>query len=169
MTFVFNRVTFDDQFQKLLATRQWLDSIGVQTQNTRFDEVLRLNKEIVEHHKNKLVEMVTEKMADLHASNLIIGGFTLNNILLGANGVKFTDLRRLRVSRKRAFVIDEFKAMLQYLFAIGVAGKEDVYASIAYYATKNEDSCGEWYLERTGKKAADTLDIARKMEEEVYS
>ena len=65
MTFVFNRVTFDDQFQKLLATRQWLDSIGVQTQNTRFDEVLRLNKEIVEHHKNNLVEDLIETFGNL--------------------------------------------------------------------------------------------------------
>lgn len=65
MNFMFNRVTFNDQFQKLLATRQWLDSIGVQTQNTRFDEVLRLNKEIVEHHKNNLVEELIETFGNL--------------------------------------------------------------------------------------------------------
>ncbi|VVC04407.1 Uncharacterised protein [Candidatus Bilamarchaeum dharawalense] len=120
-------------------------------------------------NKSKLVEMLTEKIAELHSSNLIIGRFTLNNILLGSNDVKLTDLRKLRVSRKRSFVIEEFKAILQYLFAVGVAQREDVYASIAYYATKNEDSCGEWYRDRTGKKPSDTLDIARKMEEEVYS
>lgn len=120
-------------------------------------------------NKCKLVEMITEKIADLHSNNLIIGRFTLNNILLGTNDVRFTDLRKLRVSRKRSFVIEEFKTILQYLFAIGVARREDVYASIAYYATRNDDSCDEWYRERTGKKPSDSIDIASKIEEEVYS
>lgn len=65
MTFMFNRVTFDDQFQKLQRTGQWLDSIGIQTHNTRFDEVLELNREIVEHHKNNLVEDLIEKHGNL--------------------------------------------------------------------------------------------------------
>ena len=56
MTFAFNRVTFDDQFQKLDKTGQWLNSIGIQTQHTRFNEVFYLNKQIVEHYKNDLVE-----------------------------------------------------------------------------------------------------------------
>lgn len=120
-------------------------------------------------NKCRLVEMITEKISDLHSNNVIIGRFTLNNILLGSKDVKFTDLRKLRVSRKRSFVIEEFKAILQYLFAIGVARREDVYASIAYYATKNEDSCNEWYKERTGKKPSDSMDIASKMEQEVYN
>ena len=62
---MFNRTTFDDLFQKLHKTLQWLDSIGIQTQNTRFDEVLRLNKEIVEYHKNNLVEELIGKHGNL--------------------------------------------------------------------------------------------------------
>ena len=119
--------------------------------------------------KSKLTEMITEKIAELHASNLVIGRFTLNNILLSGTDMKLTDLRKMRVSRKKSFVIDEFKSILQYLFAIGVAGREDVYASVAYYASLNEQGCGEWYREKTGKKASDSLDIVSRVEEEVYS
>ncbi|MFH1785435.1 MAG: hypothetical protein ABH842_03320 [Candidatus Micrarchaeota archaeon] len=120
-------------------------------------------------NKSKLVDMITEKISELHFSNLIIGRFTLNNVLLEEKDIIFTDLRKLRVSRKRPFVIEEFKAILQYLFAIGIARREDIYASIAHYAAKNEDSCNEWYCEKTGKKARETLDVVSKIESEVYS
>lgn len=65
MTFRFNRVTFEDQFQKLEKAGQWLSNIRVETENTRFDEILRLNKEIVEHHKNNLVEELIGKYGNL--------------------------------------------------------------------------------------------------------
>jgi hypothetical protein len=119
--------------------------------------------------KARLTEMITEAMAGLHSSNLIIGRFTLNNVLLHGNEMKLTDLRKLRVSRRRPFVIEEFKSLLQYLFAIGVANREDVYAAIAYYSSQNEAGCNEWYQEKTGKKPADALDVVGKIEEEVYS
>lgn len=118
--------------------------------------------------RSKLCEMIAERIAELHATNLIIGRFTLNNILLGDNDVRFTDLRKLRVSRKRSFVIDEFKSILQYLFAIGVASREDVYCAIAYYSAQNEDGCSEWYEEKTGRKAEDQLDIAARIEQDIY-
>lgn len=119
--------------------------------------------------KDRLVEMIAENIADLHAENLIIGRFTLNNILLSSNDMKFTDLRKLRVSRRRAFVIEEFKSILQYLFAIGLATREDIYCAIAYYAARNEEGCNEWYQEKNGKKTPDQLDIVGKIEEEVYN
>jgi hypothetical protein len=119
--------------------------------------------------RGRLVEMITERIADLHASNLIIGRFTLNNILLGSDDMRFTDLRKLRVSRRRSFVIDEFRSILQYLFAVGLATKEDIYCSIAYYAARNEEGCREWFQDRTGRKASDQLDIVGRIEEDVYS
>jgi len=61
MTFAFNRVGFEDQFQELEKTGQWLNRIGVKTENTRFDELLRLNKEIVEHQKKSLIEELIQK------------------------------------------------------------------------------------------------------------
>lgn len=120
-------------------------------------------------NKSRLAEMITEKLADLHANNLIMGRFSLNNVLLSQDDVGFTDLRKLRVSRKKSFVIDEFKSVLQYLLAIGFASKEDIYCSIAYYAERNKENCDEWYKERSGKKAKDQLDIVTRLEEEVYN
>jgi len=120
-------------------------------------------------NKSRLVEMITEKLADLHANNFIIGRFSLNNVLLSQDDVGFTDLRKLRVSRKKSFVIDEFKSVLQYLLAIGFVSKEDIYCSIAYYAERNKDNCSEWYKERSGKKPKDELDIVTRLEEEVYN
>lgn len=120
-------------------------------------------------NKSRLCEMITERIAELHTSNLILGRFTLNNILLGEDDLTFSDLRKLRVSRRRAYVIEEFKNILQYLFALGVASREDVYCSIAYYTAKNEESCREWYSEKTGKKADDSYDVAARIEEDVYN
>ncbi len=119
--------------------------------------------------KSKLMEMVTEKISELHSNSLIIGRFTLNNILLGRDDIKLTDLRRLRVSRRRAYVIDEFKAILQYLYAIGVASKDDIYVSVATYAGANEKSCNEWYEQKTGKKPNEQIDIVDRIEEEIYN
>jgi len=118
--------------------------------------------------RRRLVEMVTEKIAELHANNLIIGRFTLNNILLGEEDMKFTDLRKLRVSRRKSFVIDEFTDILQYLFAVGVATRDDIYCSIAYYAAQNEESCSEWYSHKEGRKPSDELDVVTSIEDEVY-
>ncbi|MFN7991533.1 MAG: hypothetical protein U0R44_05225 [Candidatus Micrarchaeia archaeon] len=118
--------------------------------------------------KSRLVEMISEKIAELHTSNLILGRFSLNNILLGSDDAVFTDLRKLRVSRRKAYVIDEFKSVLQYLFAIGLATREDIYAAIAYYTSKNEMGCCEWYTDKTGRKDPDQLDIAGRIEQEVY-
>jgi hypothetical protein len=119
--------------------------------------------------KSRLCEMITEAIAGLHTTNLIIGRFTLNNVILHGNEMRFTDLRKLRVSRRRPFVIEEFKSMMQYLFAIRVATREDIYASIAYYASQNEAGCAEWYQEKTGRKATDSLDVVGRIEEDIYS
>lgn len=118
--------------------------------------------------RRRLVEMVTERIAELHSNNLIIGRFTLNNILLGENNMRFTDLRKLRISRRKSFVIDEFTSILQYLFAVGVATRDDIYCSIAYYAAQNEESCSEWYSHKQGRKASDELDVVTSIEDEVY-
>lgn len=120
-------------------------------------------------NKSRLMEMLTEKISALHSSNLIIGRFTLNNILLNESDLKLTDLRRLRVSRKRSYVIEEFKSILQYLFALGIATREDVYASLALYTAENEKSCEEWYENRTGSKPSEQLDLISCLEGEIYS
>lgn len=65
MVFSFDRVPFDVQYQKLEKTGQWLNSIGIKTENTRFDEVLQLNKEIVEHYQKRLVGDLIENYGKL--------------------------------------------------------------------------------------------------------
>jgi len=132
--------------------------------DVKYVDVEDLDKE----SRGRLIELVTEKISALHASNLIIGRFSLNNILLNENDMQLTDLRRLRVSRKRSYVIDEFKSILQYLFAVGIASKEDVYCSLACYTAENEKSCDEWYQDKTGNDAGDQLDVVTKLEEEIY-
>lgn len=61
MSFGFDRVSFQDQLQELEKTGQWLNRIGIKTENTRFDELLRLNKDIVEHEKKHLIEELIQK------------------------------------------------------------------------------------------------------------
>jgi hypothetical protein len=143
----------------------WSFDKRVSKGNVNYVDVDSLEKK----NKSKLAEMITDKISELHSSNMIIGRFSLNNVILNGEDMAFTDLRRLRVSRRKSFVIEEFKNVMQYLFAIGFASKEDIYCSIAYYAQKNEDNCNEWYKEHSGKKAKDVLDIVSRIEEEVYS
>ncbi len=118
--------------------------------------------------KSKLCEMAIERITELHRLNLVIGGFSLSNILLGRRNAKLTDLRKLRVSRKRSVLVEEFKSMVQYLLAIGVANKADAYYSVAYYTTHNEGACDEWYSNTVGRKAKDSFEIASRMEQEIY-
>ena len=61
MTSTFNRITYEDQLFKLEKAGEWLTTIGIQFENTRFDEVLNLNRQIVEHYNRKLVkELISE-------------------------------------------------------------------------------------------------------------
>ena len=120
-------------------------------------------------NKSKLIEMITEKISQLHSNNLIIGRFSLANILLGERDLRITDLRRMRVSRRRSFVVEELKSIMQYLLALEFATREDIYAAVTYYVTHNEKSCSEWYNEKTGKKTDDQLDIIDRIEEEIYA
>lgn len=119
--------------------------------------------------KSSLIEMITEKVSELHSHNLIIGKFTLNNLLIEDNDLLLTDLRRMRVSRKRSFVVDEFIGVLQYLFGLSIASREDVYQSVAYYASRNEDGCVEWFEESRKKRPKDLFEAVVRIEERIYS
>jgi len=118
--------------------------------------------------RSRLVELIAERISELHSRNLVMGRFTLNNLLFCEQDLRLSDLRRMRVSRKRSYVVEEFKSILQYLFAIGIARREDIYAAIATYTARNEESAMEWYSERTGKSTNDPFDVAERMEREVY-
>jgi hypothetical protein len=155
----------NDYVVSRVDTESWAFDRRIARGDVQYVDVDDLNKE----HRGKLMEMLTEKISSLHSNNLIIGRFTLNNILLNENDLRLTDLRRLRVSRKRSYVIEEFKSILQYLFALGIASREDIYVSLAHYTAENEKSCEEWYQGRTGNKPTEQLDLISCLENEIYS
>jgi hypothetical protein len=119
--------------------------------------------------KSNLVQKITEKISQLHSFSMILGRFTLNHIVLTRNDLFFTDLRKMRESRQKTFVIDEFKEILQYLFSNGLATRDDIYSSIAIYAGENQANLENWYREKTKKKSTDLFEVVSKLEEEVYS
>ncbi|MBI5223845.1 hypothetical protein HY990_05480 [Candidatus Micrarchaeota archaeon] len=119
--------------------------------------------------KSNLVEKIVEKMAELHARSFILGKFTINNVLLSSSELFFSDLRRVRETRRRAFLVEEIKDVLQYLFTNNIARRDDVYYAIAYYVAKNQNVAEEWYAEKTKKKPKDTFEVVSKIEEAVYA
>ncbi len=148
-----------------VSSECWAFDKRIAKGNIRYTDIDSLDQK----SKCKLVEMIAEKITELHSRSLIIGRFTLNNVLFCKSDMKLSDLRGLRMSRKKAYLIEEFKSILQYLFTLNVATREDVYAAIAYYTAKNEGAAIEWYGEKTGEKTNDPFDAAEKIEEEIYA
>jgi len=124
---------------------------------------LDINK-LKPHNRKRLVELVVEKLSSLHLNNLILGGFTLNNVLILNDDIKFTDLRGLRAIKNSTLAVEEFREALRYLLSIGLAGPEDITAAAAYYSSENNESCREWYSTTTGKKRANDEEIASQLE-----
>lgn len=120
-----------------------------------------------EEGKSTLFELLVEKIANIHVKKLVMGKFSLNNILMYQDKIKFSDLRELRVSRKKSYFVQEFMNIMQYLFAAGIGRREDMYAAAATYAVINEESCNQWYQEQTGKQPRETFDVVCKIEEEL--
>ncbi len=119
--------------------------------------------------KRDLCDMIINNLAALHSRRLVLGKFTLNSVLIKNDGIKFTDLRGLRATRKRSFCVEEFKSLMQYLFALGMMGAEDRYLAIATYHAANEQACVEWYMEKTGAPAKEALEITDRLETEIFS
>lgn len=120
-----------------------------------------------DEQKKSLCDMIIQNLAVLHSKGLVLGKFTLNSVVLTKEDVLFTDLRGLRASRKKSYGVEEFKALMQYLFARGMVKPEDTYYSVAMYHTLNEDGCAHWYKEKNGKPA-DALEITNILEQEIF-
>lgn len=120
-----------------------------------------------ESQRKNLCDMIIQNIAALHSRRLVLGGFTLNSVLLTNDGVQFTDLRGLRAARRRSFCVEEFKMVMEYLFALGLLKREDMYLAIATYNAANEEGCEEWYAEKSGKPSRDPYEIANRMEAEI--
>jgi hypothetical protein len=119
--------------------------------------------------KRHLCDMIINNLAALHSRRLVLGTFTLNSVLIKNDGIKFTDLRGLRATRKLSFCVEEFKSLMQYLFAIGMVGSEDRYLAIATYHAANEQACNEWYREKTGAAPKEALEVTDRLETEIFS
>jgi hypothetical protein len=118
-------------------------------------------------HKEKLAELATEQLRALHKQRLVLGKFSLSNMLLTANSLIFTDLRKLRVSRKSSLFVDEFISALRYLVQNGIATKADATHAVMAYSVDMEDACNCWYRERHGKSATDAMTVVEEMEKEL--
>lgn len=122
---------------------------------------------LAEQNKRKLFDLVVDRLSTIHMKNLVIGKFSINNILLYEDSMKFGDLRELRISRKRSVFVEEFMNVMRYLFAIGIASRADMYCAAAAYATVNDRNCRQWYKEKTGSVPGDELDVVCSIEKHI--
>ena len=118
-------------------------------------------------HRKKISDLIVEKLSALHSRNLVLGSFSLDNLLIYNNGLKFTDLRKLRASRKKPFIIGEFMTVMRYLLSAGMMEKEDIPHSVAYYSAENDEGCREWYIDTYGKEPEDEVEIISAIEEKL--
>lgn len=132
------------------------------------DEIKYLDFEKLECcHRKKIGELIVEKISALHSKNLVLGKFSLDNILVYNNNLKLTDLRNVRASRKKSFMIDEFQNVLKYLISASMVGSEDIPQVVAYYSSENEENCCEWYSETFGGDPEDEVELVSALESHV--
>ncbi len=118
-------------------------------------------------HKKKLLDLIVEKISELHSRNVVLGDFTLRNLLISDEGLTFTDLRSMRVSKKKSLLVDEFRKVMRYLSTVGILEKDDVECAVAYYSSENDQSCRDWYSEKfDGEPSED--EISEKIEKDLF-
>ena len=61
----FSRMSYEDQFSMLEKVEAWLNQIGISLENTRFSEILRLNRLIVEHQNQETLDSLINKYGTL--------------------------------------------------------------------------------------------------------
>jgi len=118
-------------------------------------------------HRKKISELIIEKLSALHSKNLVLGSFSLDNILIYNNDLRFTDLRKLRASRKKPFITGEFMTVMRYLLSAGMMDKEDVLQAVAYYSSENNEGCCEWYRDAYDKEPEDEVELVSAIEEKL--
>lgn len=118
-------------------------------------------------HRERLAELAVETLANLHKQKLVLGKFGLENLLITTRELLFTDLRRMRVSRKSSLFVDEFIGALRYLMSRGIARRCDAVHAAMAYSVEMKDACDSWYLERNGRHAAEEMELFGEMEKEI--
>jgi len=62
MPYKFRRISYREICQELINTENWLQSLGIKTNNTRFSGILELNIEIADHHeRNRIPELLSTR------------------------------------------------------------------------------------------------------------
>jgi hypothetical protein len=80
MAFNFERIKFEKQFEYLDNTQEWLKIIGINTTNTRFEKIYNLNKIIIEHYNNNLLNKLLEQYDKLELSLALVDASSFINI-----------------------------------------------------------------------------------------
>ncbi|MBI2079193.1 hypothetical protein HYT84_00380 [Candidatus Micrarchaeota archaeon] len=120
-------------------------------------------------HRERLTELLVDKMVELHSKKLVLGISNLRNVLLTNRDLIFTDLRNLRLSKKPELLVKEFILTLKYLFSSGIANRADIIHAASYYSTALEEDCRTWHRSKSGKKSPDHFAILTSMEKEILS
>lgn len=121
-----------------------------------------------EPQKQRLCELLQERLLSLHHKNLTLRTFTLYNVLFTPKSLLLTDLRNLRAVRKKTLLVEDFRRVFGYLVTAGIATRADVYQAVITYAVAMEDACKEWYEQEKGEKANDSLALVGALEEALY-
>ncbi|MFH1222463.1 MAG: hypothetical protein V1492_05250 [Candidatus Micrarchaeota archaeon] len=117
-----------------------------------------------EAQRSKLFEEITDKIGCLHGKNLVLGTFSLNNVMLYDNEVMLSDARLLKETRKPSYLVREFEKVLSVLQTAGFASSEETAYAVSYYLAANQKACREWYKEETKKDAKCDDEIAELLE-----
>jgi len=56
VTLIFNRIRFDETLYELEESEKWLKSLGIDITQSRFSEILNLNRNIVDHQKRNDID-----------------------------------------------------------------------------------------------------------------
>lgn len=119
------------------------------------------------HHKSRLVELISEKLAALHKQRLLFGTFSSRSFVISAKDLILTDLRNMRASRKRSLLVSDFIAAMRYLFLAGLASRADIMHSAASYVHELNEECLAWHVEKSGNAPADDVELVYSLEKSV--
>ncbi|HLD59437.1 MAG TPA: hypothetical protein VI912_00460 [Candidatus Bilamarchaeaceae archaeon] len=123
--------------------------------------------ELDDSQKNRLFELITEGVIELHTNRFLVRGFSIENVLLTNERVFLSDPRNIRTTTRLSLLAEEFRAILKELVSLGM-GRGQAYTAIATYVHKANDASTEWYKKEYGKNPKDVLELAGELERAVY-
>ena len=117
--------------------------------------------------KNKLFELIADKITDMHSNRFLFRNFSLENVIVTNDNVLLADPRNIRATRKLSLLVDEFKYVLKSLISLGM-NRGHAYHAIIVYTCKAKNAANEWYEQEYGRQPNDALEVAGEIEKSVY-